>query len=355
MKKIFFIIGFILFTIYSFADYREDVTTPKGTNIIAYVTTESSPSTRAFFDASYASSYPNAIQIATFDGYSSSRQFNCHGYAWYMSEQSSSLSSPRWIGYSAGNTDEHPYWTDGSFIEVSAETYPGKVSWASGDHSAITTDQPGWFISKWNEYPLMKHRWNDSPFGSTNLKYYVDNVTTTAIQGVNAFCTSQDYNLNYLPTGYTVNWTTISSYVAVSLSTPNSASTNVSLTGGTTPGSKVILKATITSPNNNTYTKQRTIQVGALNPWDYTIKFLRPGSSTHCGNGSFIVDGVPSTDYNALEIVSNSSSLTVTQLSGSPMFMVSGVSGNPYSNAVKVRFRNSCGWGNWGIYYVQPC
>ena len=69
--------------------------------------------------------------------------------------------------------------TDGSYIQVVNEMYPGKVSWGSGDHSAITTSQTGKYKSKWNEWPLMEHDWDDTPFGTSNLKYYV----STGISG----------------------------------------------------------------------------------------------------------------------------------------------------------------------------
>jgi hypothetical protein len=102
--------------------------------------------------------------------------FNCHGYAWLRVEKR----IDRWVGYRQvvnifTQQIQYIYMSDGSYIEVSQETYPGKVAWASGDHSGITTDEPGWFISKWWTGVLCKHRWDDSPYGSTNLKYYVKN------------------------------------------------------------------------------------------------------------------------------------------------------------------------------------
>lgn len=175
-----FIIVCILFTfnIYS-QDQQNDVKTPNYSNVVAYVTYESSDATREYFDFYFKTRYPNAEAIDTYPAtddpdiyYSSSRRFNCHGYAWYMmSSEGSGLNDPRWIGYYY-TTDEDIFMTDGSYTEVQNEVYPGKVSWASGDHSAISTSETGRYISKWNEYPLMEHDWDDSPFGTQNLKYY---------------------------------------------------------------------------------------------------------------------------------------------------------------------------------------
>jgi len=91
----------------------------------------------------------------------------------------------RWIGtgwYHLGDIvdPENIYMTDNSYTLMSQETYPGKVSWASGDHSAITTIQQGVFISKWNEWPLVQHAWNYSPFGTSNLNITHD--PTSAVQ-----------------------------------------------------------------------------------------------------------------------------------------------------------------------------
>jgi len=63
--------------------------------------------------------------------------------------------------------------TDGSYIQVANEMYPGKVSCGSEDHSALTTSQSGVYKSKWNKYPLFVHSWDDTPYGTNNLKYYV--------------------------------------------------------------------------------------------------------------------------------------------------------------------------------------
>lgn len=159
---------------FSFADSPVTVYTPNGSAVSAWIMTESSIATRTYLDADISQTYPNATLILTYDGFSSTRRFNCHGYAWYMSELSVPLSSPRWIGYYANNTDEHDYWLDGSYVQIPSNFYPAKVSWSAGDHSAVTTSVEGWFISKWNEYPLVRHRWDDTPFGNTSLKYYVD-------------------------------------------------------------------------------------------------------------------------------------------------------------------------------------
>ena len=144
-----------------------DIFTPMGSLVSTWVySRELTDGDRKYWDDADSSSYPNAEMITVYDGFSSTRKFNCHGYAWIRTEGG----PDRWLCYD----DPEIYMTDGSYVEVPSETYPGKVFWERpGDHSAITTEQPGWFISKWNFRGLFKHRWDDSPYGSTGLKYYV--------------------------------------------------------------------------------------------------------------------------------------------------------------------------------------
>lgn len=186
----------------SFAqDTRSDVLTPKGSNAQAWITAENSNYWRNYYDNIYATA--NRTYVYYFGGsYSSSRRFNCHGYAWHMSEGG----SPRWIGYSQ-TSDEDIYMSDGSYVQVCSETYPGKVSWADGDHSAITTSTAGVVLSKWNQFPLMYHNINDNPFGSS-YKYYV----STAISGsLSPLCiaNSRTFSVQNI-SGATYTWTTSS-------------------------------------------------------------------------------------------------------------------------------------------------
>jgi hypothetical protein len=160
-----------------------DIYTPMGSHVTAWSTCEYSTATRVRLDSSWSSRYPDAERIAVYDGLSSTHKFNGHGYAWLRTEQN----IDSWIGRNA-TADEDIYTADGSYTEISQETYPGKVSWADNDHSAVTTSEPGWFISKWGRGPLFRHRWNDSPYGTDNLKYYAksDNAdkSTTGLQSL---------------------------------------------------------------------------------------------------------------------------------------------------------------------------
>ena len=209
MKKISCLLIFYLvisFSIKGQCDIRMyDIYTPKGSPVVTFLMCESSIEKRKSLDQYYAQRYPNAVQIKTYDLCSSTRKFNCHGYAWLRVEQN----IDRWIGTGWSDDVVDPekiYISDSSYTEVSQETYPGKVFWASGDHTAITTEQQGIFISKGNEWPLMKHAWNYSPFGSNNLKYYQKASPSPSISGPSSVCDQATYTVENLPQGATVQW-----------------------------------------------------------------------------------------------------------------------------------------------------
>lgn len=170
MKKIYSILisGLFLIGECLAQDTPLTIYTPKGSSVLAYNMVEASNTDRQALDDHFATAYPAATQIKTgTPPLSSSRKYNCHGYAWHIVEGGAQY----WIGYSQ-QTDEDIYMSDGSYIRTCSETYPGKVSWGSGDHTAVTTSVSGVYKSKWRDYPLMHHAWNISPYGTSNLQYY---------------------------------------------------------------------------------------------------------------------------------------------------------------------------------------
>lgn len=218
---IFLLNAFLLNSITIYAQTPVTEYTPKGSTVNAYITPEMSTSDRSYWDAYWASS--GRTYLYYFGGsYSSSNRFNCHGYAWHMVEGG----QPRWIGYTT-TTDEDIYMTDGSYIKVCNEIYPGKVSWVGGDHSAITTSTPGIWISKWNKWPLIQHSKFDTPFGN-NFAYYA----STKITGdLSPLCGgTRVLSVQNIP-GATYSWT---------------KSANITITGSTTSNSVTIQRNSYT-------------------------------------------------------------------------------------------------------------
>lgn len=125
--------------------------------------------------------------------------YNCHGYAWYISEGG----SPVWI--EPGSEDV--YWTDGSYVEVE-ENEATKVSYYNRSHSAIRLNSE-WYQSKWGNSFLVKHHPNNVPaeyFPLLEKKYYKRNIPNMSIGGQTFVCNSAEYSVNNLQTDATVSW-----------------------------------------------------------------------------------------------------------------------------------------------------
>ena len=115
--------------------------TPKGSPLVAYNNIpEMNQTDKNDWSVCVSQNYPNATQL---NPPSATRSYNCHAYTWHMTEGGNAV----WIGlYSI--SDESIYMTDGSYVQVQQESYPGKVYWGFGTHDAITTNTSGAFISK---------------------------------------------------------------------------------------------------------------------------------------------------------------------------------------------------------------
>lgn len=281
MRKIILILTvfLIVITTYMKAQTYSPVYTPKGTEVSAWITSELSENDRVYWDSYFSSHYPNATQLYTYGNYSSTGRFNCHGYAWYMSENDNELANPRWIGlgYNEPSNPEYNYWQDGSYIEVnSSNIFPSKVNWSNGDHSAITTNVEGELISKWRFYPFMQHQWNDSPYGSSGLKYYIRPV----ISGTTSLCyTGSSFSISNIPSNATISWSTSSNIKRISSQGANPCNFRASSSFVSGDGS---INATVIV-NGNSLNISKDVYVGTPKP--SIILCTSPTSSSHLAYG----------------------------------------------------------------------
>jgi hypothetical protein len=145
--------------------------TPWGTNVTTYINFEAIAADRQAGDDYYRDD-TDGTYIYTYPPYSSTDRFNCHGYAWYMSDAAGGTGhlDPRSIGTSNGTL---PYISDGiSYKRVYSESDADIVWWSNGNHSAITTETPWVWRSKFQFGPLVEHDWDDTPYGVSGLEYY---------------------------------------------------------------------------------------------------------------------------------------------------------------------------------------
>jgi hypothetical protein len=98
-----------------------------------------------------------------------SRQYNCHGYAWHVSNGGSQTAIFQYIDH--GSYVENTYVVE-AYVSGNSPSYTqtsynnqGKLRVRySGYHSAVTTYYPGLYLSKWGAGPLVRHNANDVPY-----------------------------------------------------------------------------------------------------------------------------------------------------------------------------------------------
>lgn len=136
--------------------------TPKGTAVTArkLVSGELTNSKKEEWKDFWLNYYDNRITYAG----EATHSYNCHAYAWYVSEGNSYV----WIT----SPGDDAFWNDNSYVLTNSPSQDCKVSFTLDDHSAITTSQNGYLKSKWGSAPLFIHSINDCPYTSTSLKYY---------------------------------------------------------------------------------------------------------------------------------------------------------------------------------------
>jgi len=98
-------------------------------------------------------------------------QYNCHGYAWHVSEGGNNVLINYLDQY--GNQNLSKYWTGlQSYVTPGSTAIGRKIRYTNDDHSAITTSNSSYAKSKWGKLPLYEHLKSDCPYTSTGLSYY---------------------------------------------------------------------------------------------------------------------------------------------------------------------------------------
>lgn len=205
MKRIKFLILIIGLLMQNLA-FAVVLYTPKGSSVTATTPSEvyTDQVTRDDIKAYWLNIYPNATVIGE-----PSSTYNCHSYAWNMTEGGPTA----WL---IASPDLHKYWDDGSYIQTTIAEAE-KIYYSNGDHSAIVSPVgAGLYDSKWGAGPLMRHAPSYCPYvSSSGMKYYKKNLFisgATIIGGT----TTATYTLPYLPYNTNVIWGTPSTVTATS-------------------------------------------------------------------------------------------------------------------------------------------
>ncbi len=294
-----------------------------------------------------------------------------------MSENSSVLSNPRWIG-NGSISHEDIYMSDGSYVQVANEMYPGKVSWpgtnVNNDHSAITTSQSGVFISKWGNKPWMEHDWDDQPYGTTGLKYYV----STDISGSSSvLCnnSTRNFSTKNIPNA-DYDWA-----VGPGITLNDDGEYSTSVTAGSSYSGETWIEVEITSPlggdNEDVKISKRIvfwvgkpnpdhinyINIGPNYPYSYVLCDDMPNDGKVEWTNS--LGGISEYSWSVYDDCNNDWQVIQHPMEPYPLVPMLDVQfSKPQGSVcgwvnVIVKARNQCGWGQYKLAALQfstaPC
>jgi hypothetical protein len=231
--------------------------TPKGQTVYLENNWDT-PSLKTAWEAAAAqwitNNHSDAIRIAP-----ATSNYNCHSYAWNVSEGGSS--SNAWLNQTYnGNPNLSKYWTNDGYTSTSTVGDHEKIFYGSTvDHSAITTATSGKVRSKWGVWPRFEHSTAQCPYSTGSLQYY--KLVNPSISGSSeAICNSSQRTFSE------------SSFTNISLNYDWSASATLTEVGGdgtssyTVAGSaqsgSAIVTLTITTPSGATATSNKNVWVG---------------------------------------------------------------------------------------------
>ncbi len=252
----------------------------------------------------------------------------------------------RWIGWQASN-GEDAYMTDGGYIQVCSAVFPGKVSWGSDDHSAVTTATSGRWVSKWGPQVYVQHDWNDTPYDGSNLKYF----SATTVQGSNYVSTS-DMTFSVGP-GATYSWSYSGPLQVVGSSNQKDFTVRCNGTGAGW------VEVSITSScDSRTITSRKNIQIGAPNVQTMRLdgNVIQPYPPNNvCVNTSYNLNAdILGSGSSTWQILNNSSGGSVSYSSFNTATISSG--SNQGNFVVKLTVFNSCGsLDYWYPFIVNSC
>lgn len=164
MKTYIFCLWMLFLSINIHADSYITLYTKCGKTVVGMILTEMSTAEITQINAYYTSTYPNATYLS-----SSTRTYNCHSYAWNMTQGGQTC----WINATTNNTNGNisNYWNRDYYSSTEA-IYAQKKIYYQSDHSAITSSISGMYESKWGRAPLMRHAPEYRPYPNMNKRYY---------------------------------------------------------------------------------------------------------------------------------------------------------------------------------------
>lgn len=214
MKKILFLSIFSLWIYYLHAQ-STTIKTPTDVTIDALVRPPLSYADSVQIEAD-AAGWLNDHNSKAVRADHATNSYNCHAYAWHVKDGGNKV----WLNaHDVFDYDDDPenlkkYWSGSKPTYSSSSANSATVAfygscwefdysandWVNWcDHSAEVIS-PGYFESKWGNWPRYEHSYSDCPYVSTNIQYY-----NVPISGDYIVCTSKTYSTVNI-TGANYNW-----------------------------------------------------------------------------------------------------------------------------------------------------
>ena len=249
----------------------------------------------------------------------SSSIYNCHGFAWHISDGGDTVRIPH-------DYDVSKYYTENggqvaTYKRVDNPAKFKKVYYNGASHSAIVDPyNSAMVISKWGSGPLVRHLPADSPYDNYTLEYYeliIDDQPSSVAKG----CAVNVSTLNI--NNATYNWTSFNNYVCAAGTTYTGSVTGLI----TTTSNKGLVQVEIASPYSNTTVKgikEFTVTSAPANPY-------LTGPNQICSTGgSFTLNNVPPGN---IITWSSSSNLNPSNIHANPVTFVPTGSGSGWVKA----------------------
>ena len=227
---------------------------------------------------------------------SPSHQYNCHSFAWFMSEGIGYGEPEKAWMYNVGfeptvdangciisNNSIDKYWEDGCYIQVCNEAEADKAHYWCGDHSATRSlTNPNLWESKWGDGPKYLHTIQnvDQSYKPAYVHYY---ASTKIIGNTDSWCfdtTSRLFSVKNI-SGATYVW----SFSSNLFQTNGSGNTVYLSTNTLSANGTAFIQVTITSPCSTTPVTKRI---------DFYLGSPTVNGAFHDNLGSFI----PIVEYN---------------------------------------------------------
>jgi hypothetical protein len=208
--------------------------------------------------------------------------YNCHGYAWHMSDGGDTIWMPN-------DWDVSKYYNgiggqNATYKRVDSPSKYGKVYYNGASHSAIVyPDNTSKVISKWGSAPLVCHFPEHAPYDDYTLEYYeliIDDQPSSVAKG----CAVNVSTLNIDSATY--NWSALNNYVCAAGTTFTGSVTGLN----TTMYTKGQVKVEIASPYSNTTVKgikEFTVTSAPSNP------YITGPAQVCSSGGTFTLNNVP--------------------------------------------------------------